>query len=506
MTTISLPVPDTTREVLDALLTRASSAALALADTTPAQRRGFLHTIADALDNAADELIPVARRETHLPEARLRGEMARTTFQLRLLGDEAGRAVEAIIDSADPHWPTGSRPDLRRLLVPLGPVLVFAAGNFPFAFSVAGGDTAAALAAGAPVVLKAHSGHPELSARTGEIVEAALREAGAPDGSFATVFGTDAGRDALQDQRISAGAFTGSPYAGRLLADLTASRPVPIPFYAEMGSVNPVFVTPAAAGARLDDIADGYVASSLIGAGQFCTKPGLVFVPEHTADDFLARAVPAVRATAPVPLLNRAISDGHARARRELAAHPGVSVVLDGADEGGVAGAGGHGGQVGADVAPSLLLTTSMALSADRDALTTECFGPTSLVVTYTSADELLDAARGFSGELTATVHGDEDEQLSRDLVGTVARFAGRVLWNQWPTGVAVSHAMQHGGPYPAATGQFTSVGTTSIRRFQRPVTLQNVPAALLPDELKEDNPLRLPRRVDGLDVPAPDH
>lgn len=506
MTTTSRLMPDTVPATLDAILARASSAALALADTTPAQRRGFLHAIAGALDTAADELIPVARRETHLPEARLRGEMVRTTFQLRLLGDEAGRAVEAVIDSPDPHWPTGSRPDLRRFLTPLGPVLVFAASNFPFAFSVAGGDTAAALAAGAPVVLKAHSGHPELSARTGEIVEAALREAGAPDGSFATIFGTDAGRAALQDPRISAGAFTGSPYAGRLLADLAASRPVPIPFYAEMGSVNPVFVTPAAAAVRLDDIADGYVASFLLGAGQFCTKPGLLFVPEHIAGDFLARAVSAVRATAPMPLLNRAISDGHARARSELGAHPDVSVVLDGAGERGMAGSGGPGGKAGADVAPSLLRTTSTALNADRDALTTECFGPTSLVVTYTSADEVLDAARGFTGELTATVHGEEDEQLSRDLVGTVARFAGRVLWNQWPTGVAVSHAMQHGGPYPAATGQFTSVGTTSIRRFQRPVTLQNMPATLLPGELKDDNPLRLPRRVDGLDVPAPDH
>jgi NADP-dependent aldehyde dehydrogenase len=479
MTTL---VPDTVAGELDAILAAADRAAPWCAALAPGARRDLCCAIADALDAAADELVPLAQRETHLAEPRLRGELARTTFQLRLLGNEvvSGRALEIVLDPADPDWPAGGRPDLRRLLVPLGPVAVFAAGNFPFAFSVAGGDTAAALAAGCPVIVKAHPGHPELSQRTAAIVRSALAAAGAAEGAFALVHGVETGRALVTDERITAGAFTGSSQGGRALADLAAARPHPIPFNAEMGSVNPVFVTPGASAARLPAIADGYVASYLLGAGQFCTKPGLLFVPEAATEPFLDAAARSVRGTDPALLLNQHIATAHAAARERLVQHPGVREVV-----------------AGSEVAPALLATSAAQLVADPGPLTEECFGPTSLVVSYANEAELDMVVRTFTGELTATVHGEADEPLAAWLVQAVGRFAGRVVWNGWPTGVAVSAAMQHGGPYPAALGAFSSVGTTSIRRFQRPVTYQSIPDELLPPELRATNPLNL-QRQDG--------
>lgn len=489
MSDTATTIPDTPAHMVEAALRLAESAAPELAATAPGERRRLLHAVADALDAAADDLVPVALSESHLPEPRLRGELARTTFQLRLLGDEVadGAPLELVVDHADPEWPAGGRPDLRRMLVPVGPTVVFAASNFPFAFSVAGGDTAAALAAGAPVVLKAHPGHPELSARTGAIVHGALRAAGAPDGTFAVVHGEEAGRTALLDARVQAGAFTGSLRGGRALADLAASRPRPIPFHAEMGSVNPTFVTPGAAAARTGAIATGFVASYLLGAGQFCTKPGLLFLPAHGADDLVATIAAEVRDRSAAPLLTGAIATGHAGARAALAGHDGVETVVGPRADADTAGP-----------APALLQTDVATLLADPDTLTAECFGPTALVVVYRGLDELRAAAALFTGELTATVHGEEHEPVSAELVAVAARFAGRVVWNGWPTGVAVTHAQQHGGPYPATTSTHTSVGTTSIRRFQRPVAYQDVPDALLPSPLREGDSLGLARRVDG--------
>ncbi|WP_433798454.1 aldehyde dehydrogenase family protein [Actinomycetospora sp. CA-084318] len=453
------------------------------ADATPGSRRRVLAAVADALDAAADELVGLAGTESHLPEARLRGELARTTFQLRLLGDAAADALEPIVDAADPSWPAGGRPDLRRVLVPVGPVLVFAASNFPFAFSVLGGDTAAALAAGCPVVVKVHPGHPALSARVAALAQEAITTAGAPAGTLGLVSGVDEGVTALRDPRIAAGAFTGSPAGGRALADVAAARARPIPFYAEMGSVNPVFVTPAAARARAETVAGGFVDSYLLGAGQFCTKPGLLFVPASPAgDDLVAEATRRAGARAAAPMLDDRIRDAHGAARTALVGHPAVRVL--------VRGAGPED--------PALLTVDAATLLADPEALAAECFGPTSLVVRYRDEAELLVVARHFVGELTATVHGEPGEAVAGELVRIAAGFAGRVLWNGWPTGVAVSHAQQHGGPYPAATGSFTSVGTTSIRRFLRPVAFQDVPDALLPPALRRANPLGLVRREDG--------
>lgn len=475
---------DTETTELDRILSAAAAAAPELAETTPAQRAGWLVAAADALDAAAEELLPLAAEETHLPAApRLKGELARTTFQLRLFGGvlDDGEFLRATVDHADPDWPMGPRPDIRRTVVPIGPTLVFAASNFPFAFSVAGGDTASALAAGCPVVLKAHPGHPELSARTGRIVRQALIGAGAPEGIFDVIFGVEVGVSALKDPRIAAAAFTGSVPGGRALFDIAVSRPVPIPFYGELGSVNPVVVTPGAVKARGEQVAKGYVGSFTLGAGQFCTKPGLLFLPEgHGLDATLAEAAQAVGAQ---PMLNERIGQGFEAGVARLRELPEVTVLASG------------------DPFTPTLLSTSVAqfLKAD-EVLRSECFGPASIVVTYRGQDELLDVLRELEPGLTATVQAEETEAGEvRRLMPALTRIAGRLLWNDWPTGVTVSWAQQHGGPYPATTAPTTtSVGTAAIERFLRPVAWQGFPDTLLPPPLQEANPWDLPRRVDG--------
>jgi NADP-dependent aldehyde dehydrogenase len=481
-------VPDTDQALLDAALAGLAVSAPALADTGRAERAAALRAVAGALDAAAEELVAVAARETALPLPRLTGEVARTTGQLRMFADglDEGSFLDVVIDSADPGAAPVPRPDLRRMQVPLGPVLVFAASNFPFAFSVAGGDTASALAAGCPVVVKAHPGHPETSVRTAEVVRAAWEGAGMPAGSFALILGERAGVQALRDPRITAAGFTGSLHGGAALYRIAAEREVPIPFYAEMGSLNPTFVTPGAVAARGETIADGFVASFTLGVGQFCTKPGLLFLPRgHGLDAALERAVAAV---APGRMLHERIRSGHDAVRAELAALPGMRVVA--------AVEGGSG-----ELAGAMLLATDLAtLLADSDRVLPECFGPTSVIVEYDGMDEVLTAARAFGGNLTATVHAEDDEvELVRPLVRELRDRAGRIVWNGWPTGVAVSWAMHHGGPWPATSAPLhTSVGMTAIRRFLRPVTYQDVPAALLDEALQDANPAGIPRRLDG--------
>ncbi|MFC7326242.1 aldehyde dehydrogenase (NADP(+)) [Marinactinospora rubrisoli] len=478
-------IPDTTEAELDHVLTAAAAAAPAFGALRPGERAAMLRAAADALDAAAGELVPIAQAESRLPEARCRGELGRTTFQLRLFADvlDEGGYLEVTVDTADPDWGMGPRPDVRRMLVPLGPVVVFGASNFPFAFSTAGGDTASALAAGCPVVVKAHPGHPRLAERTGAVLTRALRDAGAPDGVFAVVYGEETGRRAVLHPRTAAVGFTGSIPGGRALHDLAASRPHPIPFYGEMGSVNPVFVTRAAAAARGAEILGGYLDSFTLGAGQFCTKPGVLLVPEDTPlDDLVANA--AGRAAA--PLLNARVAAGHAARQGELVDHPATEVL--------VLGAAGETGWT-----PTLLRTDAEALLAHHEALLEECFGPTSLVVGYSDEEQLVAVAGTLQGQLTATVHAEPAEPVAARLLPVLTERAGRVLWNGWPTGVSVTHAMTHGGPYPATTSVLhTSVGTTAIRRFLRPVSYQSVPQELLPEAVRDGNPLDLPRRVNG--------
>ncbi|MGO4454812.1 aldehyde dehydrogenase (NADP(+)) [Arthrobacter sp. RAF14] len=476
----------TTEDELERLLAGVHAAAAPLAALRPADRARLLEAVADGLDAAAGELIPVAQAETRLAEARLTGELKRTTFQLRLFAQELrdGGYLDARIDHADPEWPMGApRPDLRRVKQALGPVLVFAASNFPFAFSVAGGDTASALAAGCPVLVKAHSGHPELSRLTANVVASSLASAGAPEGVFGLLFGTEAGATALKDLRISAGAFTGSIPGGRALFDIASSRPTPIPFYGELGSNNPVFVTEAAAAERGEGIVEGFIGSFTLGSGQFCTKPGTLFVPTGSGlvDQLRAAVLPGA-----APLLNDRIQSGYTEVLQGLEGHPKLSILVQGPDP------------LADPPSPTLLLTTAEDMLADPHALQAECFGPTAVVVTYTDEAQLVALAESFEGQLTATIQGTESCEVA-DLVEVLARKAGRVLWNGWSTGVSVTYAQQHGGPYPATTASSsTSVGTAAIERFLRPVAYQGFPQHLLPEALRDANPLDVPQLIDG--------
>lgn len=471
---------DTTAAELDQILAAAASAAPALAGSEPAERAGWIRAAADALDAAADELVPIAMRESSLPEARLRGEVARSSGQLRMFADvlQEGSLLDVVIDTADPAAKPVPRPDLRRVLVPLGPVLVFAASNFPFAFSVPGGDTASALAAGCPVVVKAHPGHPELSRRTAAVLAEALRKAGAPEGTLALIEGYDVGVTALKDPRVTAAGFTGSVPAGLALHEIAATRPTPIPFYGELGSLNPVVVTQAAIEARGAEIAKGYVGSFTLGVGQFCTKPGILLLPSgHGLEDQLIEATGGV---AEAPMLNERIATGFANGLDRL--RKVVRVVSDGPGA-------------------TLLQTTVPELLARRDEILEECFGPVSVIIEYASSDELKAAVEAFDGNLTATIHAETDDAgLAAELLPLLTARAGRVLWNGWPTGVAVSWAQHHGGPFPSSVGSIhTSVGVTAARRFQRPLAFQDAPDGLLPAVLQDANPLGVTRRINGV-------
>ncbi|MFC7810779.1 aldehyde dehydrogenase (NADP(+)) [Streptomyces olivaceus] len=456
---------------LDTVLDRAAAAGVRARAVPPAERARLLTAVADALDAAAGTLVPVAHRESHLPEARLTGELARTTFQCRLFAERlaSGALDDVRVDHADPDWPMGARPDIRRTTVPLGPVLVFAASNFPFAFSVAGGDTVSALAAGCPVVVKAHPGHPELSRLTASVASAALDDAGAPAHLLQLIEGEREGADAVQDHRVKAVGFTGSTRGGRYLFQLAADRPDPIPFYGELGSTNPVVVTPAGWAERGTDIATGFAASFTLGSGQFCTQPGVVFVPD--VDAFVG-ALPPLTAG---PMLDDRIAGAYADGLDQLAAHGRVCTARR-----------IGGGESLPDIA--LLRTTTDAVREDPSLISTEVFGPASLLVEYGSLDEVEAVLAGFGGTLTGTVQGghrlDED---GRRLLDALAGHAGRVIWNEWPTGVTVSDAQQHGGPWPASTAPTTtSVGTAAVNRFRRPVAYQNVPRQALPPEIRD--------------------
>lgn len=489
--TLSTATPaDTAPAEVDAILAAAAAAAPRVAALPLAARADGLLAVAAALRKNSGELIALAMRETGLGLPRLTGELERTAVQLELFADVvvAGAYLDIRHDEADAGFALGVRPDLRRWRVPLGPVLNFAASNFPFAFSVAGGDTASALAAGCPVVVKGHRGHRELSVRTASLVAAALADAGWPEGSFGLVLGTQAGVLALDDPRVRAGAFTGSTGAGTMLAGMAAARH--IPFFAEMGSVNPVVVTEAALAADPDWQA-GFVASVSGSAGQLCTKPGVVFVPSSWDRD---AAVAALAADVPEHrLLHLSGSTQYAERRAAGVATPGVTVVAEGAvrfADDGLAWA-----------TPTIVRTSLSEWLARRDTLGGEVFGPYAVLVTYDDLGELPGVlAESFPGNLTGTVHAAPGESGAavRDVVAVLAATSGRVLFGGWPTGVAVTYAMQHGGPFPAtSTDSSTSVGTDAISRFLRPVAYQSFPAELLPGLLADPAAAGLPVHED---------
>ncbi|WP_305787146.1 aldehyde dehydrogenase (NADP(+)) [Symbioplanes lichenis] len=449
------------------VLEAAAAARVPMRHATPEERAGWLEAAADALDAAADELIALGHAETHLPVPRLTGELKRTTFQARLFaqGLRSGELLPSRIDPADPEWGMGPRPDLRRTVVPIGPVLVFAASNFPFAFSVFGGDTVSAIAAGCPVVLKAHPGHPRLSRRTFDVVAKAL-----PEGAIGLIEGVEASLEALRDPRIKAVGFTGSTKGGRALFDIAVSRPDPIPFYGELGSVNPVVVTPAAWAERGAALAEGWVGSLTLGAGQFCTNPGVVLVPDASA------FVSAVDLPRPGRMLTPGIEEGFTDAVRWVESHRGVTVAATGpANEQGV-----HA---------SVLTASAAEVLADPEVLDIEMFGPAGLVVGYSSEQELTALLEAMPGQLTATIQGQSsgDDPVAVAVADVLTDTAGRIVWNDWPTGVTVSGAQQHGGPWPATTAPTsTSVGLAAISRWQRPVAFQGAPATVLPAELRD--------------------
>ena len=478
---------DTTAEELAEITSRAALAAEELAGTSLERRATLLEAAAAGIEAEKDELIVLAHEETNLPEAQLTGEVARTVNQLRLFAGVAreGGYLEAILDSADPSL-TPPRPDVRRMLEPLGPVAVYSASNFPFAFSVAGGDTASALAAGCPVVVKAHRGHARLSVRVAEIVSAALQDAGAVAGTFALTQGRVAGEGLVVDPAIKAAGFTGSIEGGRALFNRACTeREDPIPFYGELGSINPVVVTRAAAEERAGALAEGLLASFTMGVGQFCTKPGVVLLPRGSSVPEELAALLSERDGG--AMLTPGIHESFETGVQGLDATDGVTLV-------------GRGRATGEGVAPSAFRVPMESFLKNAERLTTECFGPTTLLVEYGQESELDQVLEVLPGSLTVSVHGTESDHATwASRLPRWKKLAGRVVWNGWPTGVAVNNAMQHGGPWPATTGSLhTSVGATAIRRFLRPVAYQNMPEELLPEALRSANPLGIVRRVDG--------
>lgn len=485
-----------TAEAVEDAVARAASSGFEA--TSRADRAGWLEALADTLVAHRAELVEVAHRETHLSVARLDGEVTRTATQLRFFAGVAGEGgyLEATLDAPDSSS-IPPRPDLRRMLRPLGPVAVFAASNFPFAFSVLGNDTASALAAGCPVVVKAHPGHPELSRRTGELAIQALAAAGAPDGAFGLVEGMDAGVALVQHPSIAAVGFTGSVRGGRALFDLACARPAPIPFYGELGSINPVVVTEAAAREAVDELAAGLVGSFTRDGGQYCTKPGLVFVPAEAGfEDALAGSLAGAPAQ---PLLTEAMGASFADRAAELARRDDVEVLGRVAVPVDREGLGAERSEEDSVANPVVVLVEAAAFREASEEFLTECFGPLTVAVRYRDADDLASCLALLDGSLTATVRHAAGEDVAA-LSISLARVAGRVLFNGWPTGVAIAWAQHHGGSWPATTASVhTSVGATAIRRFLTPIAYQDAPAAVLPAELHDGNPLGIPRREDGV-------
>lgn len=460
-------------------------------DTSLEHRASFLEAIADNIEALGDELIERAVAETGLPRARIQGERGRTCGQLRIFARtvRAGEWLGVRVDTAQPERQPLPRADLRQRHVPLGPVAVFGASNFPLAFSVAGGDTASALAAGCPVIVKAHGAHPGTSELVGHALAKAVKDAGLPEGVFSLLYGSgrEVGIALVTDARIKAVGFTGSRSGGIALTQAAQARPEPIPVYAEMSSINPVYLFPAALQARGHTLAQGFVTSLTQGAGQFCTNPGLVIAIAGSAlDRFVATAGELLTGCAAQTMLTPGIFNAYERGVGALAEHARIAAK-------GLAATGPNQGQA------HLFVTQASAFLAS-EALQAEVFGATSLLVVCANDEEVRQVSEHLEGQLTATLHLDEDDlPRAKALLPVLERKAGRLLVNGWPTGVEVCDAMVHGGPFPATSdSRSTSVGTAAILRFLRPVCYQDFPDNLLPCALQHANPLLLRRLLDG--------
>jgi NADP-dependent aldehyde dehydrogenase len=454
----------------------------------PGRLADFLDGVAGELEALGEPLFETTDIETALGRPRLPAELARTTGQLRKFGAllREGSYVQAIIDRSDSY-------DIRRMLIPIGPVAVFSASNFPYAFAVAGGDTASAWAAGCPVVVKGHPAHPATSEIIARAINRVVKKHSFPAGFFSLIQGAsnEVGQGLVQHPLITAVGFTGSLQAGRALFNLAAARPVPIPVFAEMGSVNPLVILPGALSGRSGDLADNLFASLTLGTGQYCTNPGLVFVPAaENGQTFIQAITERMKASEPGVLLNPQIQAGLARA---------VTGTLHGGAVEKLAG----GSTLDGDACQfeATVMVTSSAQLRQHDDLQREHFGPVVLFVTYDGIDDLIDTLKTLHGQLTATIHAADNEIDTASVVYEHLRqIAGRLIWNGFPTGVAVVGAMQHGGPYPATTAPATtSVGMAAIERFMRPVAYQSMPDGLLPDALRDSNPLGILRKVNDV-------
>ena len=459
-------------------------------NTPAAVRTALLRGIALEIEELNGTLVKRAVEETALPAARVSAEIARTCSQLRLFADmvEEGSWVDARIDRGDPTRKPLPKPDARSMYRPLGPVAVFCASNFPLAFSVAGGDTASALAAGNTVVVKAHHSHPGTAELVGLAISAAVARFDLPEGVFSLLFGpgNQVGTQLLSHPSIKAGGFTGSRAGGQALMKIAASRPEPIPFHAEMSSVNPVLIFQGALKEREDEIVSGLHASVTLGAGQFCTNPGLIFIPSDAIDSFISKLTEKMMNTARFTMLNSQISRAYHQGLSTLSNQPAIKLFS------------GQNDSDGCGCTAAFAVTDSKSFLSNP-VLSEEIFGPATLLVSYGDIGELSEVARTLEGQLTATVHATEVEiENHQDLLALLETRASRLILNGFPTGVEVSHSIVHGGPFPATSdARFTSVGTRAALRFVRPVCYQDWPDSALPDELKNENPLRIWRLVD---------
>ena len=459
-----------------------------LSSTNPTQRAALLNAIADAIEEQKEKLAETANQETALPMPRLTGEVMRTVIQIRAFANlvKSGGHLLPIIDLADPNFLPVARPDLRKSQRPLGVVAVFAASNFPLAFSVAGGDTASALAAGCPVIVKAHPSHPNTSQLVYEAVIKGLTSQGLPKELFAIVQGVnpEITHWLAKAPEITAIGFTGSGMVGKLLLKLSQERDVPIPVYAEMGSLNPVFFTPGALNEKADELAKAAMDSALLGSGQFCTKPGIIIVPDDAAGDkFISQVESYVASQKVGPLLNKGIASRFSDAISALTNSKGLKIIS------------GTNNSDGFGVTPTIFVVNWADVKNHHDLLE-EHFGPTSVII-RAPFDQFLAVANAMEGQLTAALHAGAGENV-KDLVAKLSELAGRVIWNGFPTAVSVTAAQNHGGQWPASSTHTTSVGLDALYRFVRPVVYQNFPDNQLPAELQNANPYGIERVVNG--------
>ena len=483
----------TTSEV-ETAFAAAEAAGEELRDIAAEKIAEFLDAIAGELLALGDDLIRRAQWETALPEARLVGERGRTVNQLKMFADlvREGSWVEATIDRAVPDRKPLPKPDLRRMLIPLGPVVVFGASNFPLAFSVPGGDTASAFAAKNPVIVKAHPAHPGTSELCATAISNAVRKCNLPAGTFSMIHGTshDIGLQLVKHRSAAAVGFTGSLAGGRALFDAAAGRWNPIPVYAEMGSTNPVFVLPGALAQNANSIAENLIQSVTMGVGQFCTNPGIVVgLAGNALSQFIDSAAQAATKVAPGTMLYDAICRRFRESVNRLSKVQGVRVAAQAGDD-----------MTTANKASAIIFTTDAKTFLNHRELQDEVFGPSTLIVSCGSPAELEEVARRMEGQLTATIHGTEEDLVrNQKLVRLLQQKVGRLLFNGFPTGVEVCPSMHHGGPYPATTdSRSTSVGTAAIKRFARPICFQNFPESQLPVELRNKNERNILRLVDN--------